>query len=126
MVKTPARNLKRENRLGVDVGANDKLMLMDINTPTHDFEQLFGLSQSHGLTLSRTHVETRDGTVFKVQWLEERNQDETLVARYRSWTNQSQRPPYDKQTGWERFCVKGQLLEREVHYSKRDTNDWLH
>lgn len=99
---------------------------MDIDTSIHDFEQWVGLSQSHSLTLSRTHLETRDHTVFEVQWLEERNEDEILVARYRSWTNQSQRPPYRKQKGWERFSVKGQLLDREVLYSKRDTNDWLH
>ena len=76
--------------------------------------------------MSQTHVETRNSTVLEVQWLEEHNEDETLVARYRSWTNQSQRPPYNKQVGWERFSVKGQLLAREVRYSKRDTNDWLH
>ncbi|MFT4730732.1 MAG: hypothetical protein ACI9UN_005262 [Granulosicoccus sp.] len=99
---------------------------MDFDTATHDFEQWVGLSQSHSLTLSRTHTETRDNTVFEVQWLEERNEDKLLIARYRSWSAQSQRPPYRKQMGWERFSAKGKLLDREVLYSKRDTTDWLH
>jgi hypothetical protein len=120
------RSLKRENRLGIDVGANDKLKLMGINTKARNFEQLFGLSQSNSLTMGQTQTVTLDNTVFEVQWLEERNEDELLIARYRSWTKQSQRPPYKKQMGWERFSAKGQLLDREVHYSKRDTNDWLH
>ena len=76
--------------------------------------------------MSRKHVERLNGTVFEVQWLEEHNEDETLVARYRSWTQQAQKPPYRKQVGWERYSLKGQLLDREVRYSKRDNNDWLH
>jgi hypothetical protein len=99
---------------------------MSTHTSTHYFEQLFGLSQSHSLTLSQSHAETRNDTVFEVQWLEEHNDECKLVARYRSWTKQSKKPPYRKQIGWERFCAKGQLLDREVRYSKRDKNDWLH
>ena len=99
---------------------------MSTEISTHDLEQLFGLSQSHSLTLSRSHVEKRNDTVFEVQWLDEHNKEFKLVARYRSWTNQSQKPPYRKQIGWERYCAKGELLDREVRYSKRDTNDWLH
>lgn len=101
-------------------------MLMRSETSTHDFKQLFGLAKSHTLTMARSHVETRNGTVSRVQWLEEHNEDNALIARYRSWTKQSQRPPYRKQMGWERFSAKGQLLDREVRFSKRDTNDWLH
>lgn len=101
-------------------------MLMRTDTPTHEFKQRFGLANSHKLTLARSHVETRNGAVFEVQWLEEHDEDNALVARYRSWTKQAQRPPYRKQMGWERFSAKGQLLDREVRYSKRDTNDWLH
>jgi hypothetical protein len=99
---------------------------MNTEISTQEFERLFGLSKSHSLTMSRTHVETRNGCVFEVQWLEEHNKDETLVARFRSWTKQSLTPPYRKQSGWERFSTNGALLDREVKYSKRDTNEWLH
>ena len=99
---------------------------MGTNYSTQTFEQLFGLAKTHSLTMARTHVVTRDSTVFEVQWLEEHNEDNKLVARYRSWTNKSQKPPYRKQVGWERYSLSGKILDREVHYSKRDTNDWLH
>lgn len=99
---------------------------MRTDTSISEFQHLFGLAQSHSLALARSHTETRNGTVFEVQWLDEFNDANELIAHYRLWTNQSQTPPYRKQVGWERFSVKGQLLDREVHYSKRETNDWLH
>lgn len=99
---------------------------MSSNTSTYDLKQLFGLTRSHTLTLSRTDTQTCNDTEYKVQWLDEHDANEILVARYRSWSKQAKKPPYRQQTGWERFSIKGHLLAREVRYSKRETNDWLH
>lgn len=99
---------------------------MNTNTSIRHFEKLFGLPQNHSLTVFQTQTQTRNSTVFEVQWLEERNQDNTVIARYRSWTRHTQRPPYRRLKGWERFCITGELLDREVRYSQRDSNDWMH
>jgi len=110
------------------MGCKYSLPFMDnkSDTLTRDLAKLFGLSKSNSLTLSRSHVETNDGIEYQAKWIDERNENQKLIARYRSWTNQSHRPPYHKQIGWERYSVTGQLLDREVRYSKRDTNEWVH
>lgn len=91
-----------------------------------ELSKVVELSEHHSLTVSRSHKETRGNTVYETQWLDERNEHNKLVARFRLWTNQSTKPPYRKQTGWERFSVNGALLDREIRYSKRDNNEWLH
>ncbi len=91
-----------------------------------DYEQMFKLSERHSLSIARSHTETRGDTVFETQWLDERNEQDLLVARFRAWSNQSTQPPYRKQTGWERFSINGDLLDREILYSKRANNEWLH
>lgn len=88
--------------------------------------QLVDLEDQHSLTISKSHSEKRGCTVYETHWLEERNELNTIVARFRTWTNQSTKPPYRKQVGWERFSINGSLLDREIRYSKRETNDWLH
>ena len=91
-----------------------------------EFRKIVKLSEHHSLTISGSHKETRGNTVYETQWLDEKNAEEVVVARFRQWTNQSTKPPYRKQIGWERFSAKGALLDREIRYSKRDTNEWLH
>ena len=87
---------------------------------------MFELSERHSLRMTRSHTETRGDTVFETQWLDERNEQDILVARFRAWSNQSTQPPYRKQTGWERFSTNGDLLDREILYSKRANKEWLH
>ncbi len=91
----------------------DIVIRFDIN-PEHSLKQ-----QNH------SHVE-KDQTHYETCWYVEQDDQKRVVARYRSWSNQAKLPPYRAQLGWERYSPEGTLLEREVRYSKRDTNDTLH
>jgi len=91
-----------------------------------DYKRLFALCEKHSLSIERSYKETRGNTVFETRWINEHNADHTLVARYRIWNNLSTTPPYRQQNGWERYSISGDLLDREVTYSKRENNEWLH
>ncbi len=90
------------------------------------FKALFALPAEHSLTLSGTRKESRNGSEYESHWLEEHDAGEQLIARFRTWTRKSLRPPYSKQIGWERYSLKGELLDREVRYSRRPDTDYLH
>ena len=90
------------------------------------YERLFALPAQHSLKLSSSNQVTRDNTVFETRWLDEHDEQQNLIARFRTWTNQSTTPPYRKQVGWERYSLSGELLDREVRYSMRETDEYLH
>jgi len=96
-------------------------MNMDVN-----LEQMFGLEPEHSLVLSSQRRVKRDSTVYETRWLDERDEEKKLIARFRTWTNQALKPPYRKQLGWERYSPTGELLVREVRYSKRDDEEYVH
>jgi len=99
---------------------------MNKGEPVEQFERLLRINNQHQLSVRSSHTEKRGNTHFQTHWLDERDAEQTLVARIRAWTNESSHPPYRKQIGWERYSLKGDLLDREVRYSKRSNNDWLH
>ncbi|MFK7853100.1 MAG: hypothetical protein AB8B79_03260 [Granulosicoccus sp.] len=101
----------------------DRMIIDDTAQP---YERLFDLPSTHSLKLSSSKQVKRDSMVFETRWLDEHDESQKLVARFRTWTNQSMKPPYRKQIGWERYSLSGDLLDREVRYSKRKTNDYLH
>ncbi len=90
------------------------------------FRTLFNLPDEHQLTLSGSRSETRNGQEYESHWLEEHDAQSRLIARFRTWTRQSLRPPYRTQIGWERYSLKGELLDREVRYSRREGTNYLH
>lgn len=96
------------------------------DTVSQAYEQLFALPDSHSLILSSCRSFTRNSTVYETRWLDEHDQSRKLIARFRTWTNQSLKPPYRKQIGWERYSLSGKLLDREVRYSKRANDEYLH
>ncbi len=99
---------------------------MNKGEPVEQFERLLKINDQHQLSVRSSHIEKRGNTQFQTHWLDERDAEQILVARIRAWTNESSHPPYRKQIGWERYSLKGDLLDREVRYSKRSNNDWLH
>ncbi len=99
---------------------------MITDTASLAFEQLFSVPEKHSLTLSSSRSKTRDSTVYETRWFDEFDVDGTLVARFHSWSHQALKPPYRKQLGWERYSLAGKVVDREVRYSKRDNNDYLH
>lgn len=99
---------------------------MIINDPCDAFERLIGIPSQHSLTISSKKRLQRNGIVYDTHWLEEYNANKTLIARFRTWTHQSLKPPYRKQVGWERFSLSGKLLDREVRYSRRASGEYLH
>ncbi len=99
---------------------------MSVDEKTQAYAQLFDLPEQHCLTLSSSNRVEQDSMVYETQWLEEHDASNTLIARFRTWKNRSLKPPYRKQSGWERFSLSGHLLDREVRYSKRDDMDYLH
>jgi hypothetical protein len=99
---------------------------MNRDPVTQAYEQLFALPDDHSLKLSGSRKVRRGSMVFETRWLDEHDARKKLIARFRTWTNQSLKPPYRKQVGWERFSLSGQLLDREVRYSRRATDDYLH
>jgi len=90
------------------------------------FEQLFDLPENHSLRPAGSYKLKRDCAIYETSWLNEIDDRQTLVSRYRTWTHRSLKPPYRRQTGWERFSPTGELLDREVRYSKRDDMQYLH
>lgn len=99
---------------------------MTDDTLTDEFRERFALPDDHSLSVSGNRKETRNGSEFESRWLEEHDGQQQLVARFRTWTRQSLRPPYRRQVGWERYSLKGDMLDREVRYSRRSSLDYLH
>ncbi len=99
---------------------------MKFETTTRDYALLFALPAEHRLTESRSCKTSREGASYETRWLEEYDAHDQLVARFRTWTRQSLSPPYRKQVGWERFSLSGELLDREVRYSRRAIEGYLH
>ncbi len=91
-----------------------------------ELEALVGLEPAHSLVQASREQIKRDGTVYETLWLDEHDKSDKLVARYRTWSNHDLKPPYRKQLGWERYSLSGKLLDREVRYSKREDNEYVH
>lgn len=86
----------------------------------------FDVDPAHTLKQqNREHVERPQG-FYTTCWYVEKNPAGDVIARYRSWSNQTKYPPYRAQLGWERYTPGGTLLEREVRYSKQQDTDTLH
>lgn len=90
------------------------------------YKSLFAVQGNHTLKLATTRSIKRDSTIYETCWLSEHDERKNLVARYRTWTNRSLKPPYRQQTGWERYSLSGELLDREIRYSKRADMMYLH
>jgi len=99
---------------------------MSKSNPLELVEHRLPINKYHRLTKANAYTEKRGNTVYRTQWLNESGENDALVSRIRTWTNETSRPPYRKQVGWERYSPTGELLEREVRYSKRADNEWLH
>lgn len=99
-------------------------MTSEMTSPA--YAELFDLPASHTLRLASTRKVKKDSVVYETCWLDELDDNLKLIARFRTWTNHSLTPPYRKQLGWERFSLSGNLLDREVRYSKRDNQEYLH
>ncbi len=102
------------------------LATVKTDTTTRDYAVMFALPSEHRLTESRRAKTSGEGTSDETRWLEEYDAQDQLVARFRTWTKQSLRPPYRKQVGWERFSLSGELLDREVRYTRRMVEGYLH
>ncbi|MBX2879988.1 MAG: hypothetical protein KTR32_08655 [Granulosicoccus sp.] len=90
------------------------------------YESLLSIDPGHRLVPGSKRRVKNDSTVYETFWLEEHNEQNERIARYRTWNNRSLVPPYAQQTGWERYSNSGQLLDREVRYSQRDNMDYIH
>ncbi|WP_088918194.1 hypothetical protein [Granulosicoccus antarcticus] len=99
---------------------------MNTSKTMPDYAKLFALAAGNRLAESGSRKTTRNGTSYEVRWLDEYDPNDRLVGRFRTWTNQLLKPPYRKQVGWERFSLSGEMLDREVRYSRRKTEDYLH
>ena len=99
---------------------------MTFDTDAQNHAELFDVPEGHTLKLISSKRVERNSVVYETQWLNELDPDYRLVARFRTWTNRSLKPPYRRQRGWEKFSASGDLLDREVRYSKRDDMSYLH
>jgi len=88
--------------------------------------QRFDLKTGHTLKLQSHDKIGKGGTMYETIWYDELDYDHKLVSRFRAWINQDSNPPYRRQTGWERYALSGELLDREVRYSKRENLEYLH
>ena len=99
---------------------------MKRESDAQDCAELFDVPEGHTLKLASSKTVERNSVVYETRWLNELDPGCRLVARFRTWTNRSLKPPYLRQRGWEKFSVSGNLLDREVRYSKRDDMSYLH
>lgn len=88
--------------------------------------QRFDLKTGHTLKLQSHNKIRKGGTMYETIWYDERDSDHKLVSRFRVWINQDGNPPYRRQIGWEQYALSGELLDREVRYSKRENLEYLH
>jgi len=86
----------------------------------------FDIDPSHSLKQQNREQLKKEQTHYETCWYVEKDDQQKIVARYRSWSNQGTEPPYRTQIGWERYSPTGTLLEREVRYAKLDDEDTLH
>lgn len=86
-----------------------------------DYAAIFAIDAAHRLSLSRQIRTRRADTLHETRWIEERDADDRLIARFRTWTNRCSRAPHRTQFGWERWSLDGQLLDREIRFSTRDS-----
>ena len=91
-----------------------------------DYAKLFDVPDNHTLELTSSKCVERDSAICETRWLNEHDDNFNLIARFRTWTNRSLKPPYRRQLGWEKFSLSGNLLDREIRYSKRDDMKYLH
>lgn len=75
---------------------------------------------------SRKRQLVTNESVKETQWYAAYDTNSILVARFRSWTRQAQKPPYKHQIGWEKFTPEGRLIEREVRYDRLTQGSYLH
>lgn len=73
-----------------------------------------------------SHTEVRNGTRYHTQWFSAIHQSTNECRRYRVWLNEGLSPPYRKQQGWELFDTTGYAVDREIRYSRRNNDDYLH
>lgn len=99
---------------------------MSNDNNAQDFARLFDLPDNHSLTMSDVNRVEKNRMIYETRWLDEHDHNNNLIARFRTWTNRSLQPPYRRQTGWEQYSLSGDLLDREIRYSKRDTMDFVH
>jgi len=86
----------------------------------------FGIDPSHSLKQQNAEHHDQEQTQCTTCWYVEKDEQERVVARYRSWSNQGKQPPYRSQIGWERYSPTGTLMEREVRYAKQGESITLH
>lgn len=78
------------------------------------------------LQVLNTHAEVINGTRHQVTWFTAISDRTNECRRYRVWFNEELSPPYRKQHGWEQFDSAGDVCDREIRYSRRSSNDYLH
>ncbi len=88
--------------------------------------QMAEIDRDWRIQVLNTHREVRNGTRYQVTWFTAINDTSKECRRYRVWLNEGLSPPYRKQHGWELFDRSGDVCDREIRYSKRDDNDYLH
>lgn len=86
----------------------------------------FDINPAHSLKQQHFEQREQNQTHYTTCWYVEKDDQQRIVARYRSWSNQGKLPPYRAQIGWERYSPTGTLLEREVRYAKLDNNTTVH
>lgn len=86
----------------------------------------FDINPTHSLKQQNREQHEQNETVYEVCWFVEKDEQQRIVARYRSWCNQNRQPPYRSQVGWERYTPDGTLLEREVVHGKLDDTAIVH
>ncbi len=91
-----------------------------------EITQRFGLKAGHSLKLQSHHKLGKDGTTYETIWYDEHDNNRKLISRFRAWINQGNNPPYRRQIGWEQYSLSGELIDREVRYSKREDLEYVH
>ena len=86
----------------------------------------FDIDPSHSLKQQNREQVEKEQALYETCWYVEQDDQQRVVARYRSWSNQAKQPPYRAQLGWERYSPGGTLLAREVRYANREDGDTLH
>lgn len=83
--------------------------------------EIFAIAPEHELELLDARERTNGSNERYSKLYREHDSSQTTLALYRVWERTGLAPPHPREQGFEKLTIRGQLVDREVRYSRDDT-----
>ena len=94
-----------------------------MTTREQQLRQIFAINEEHIIELGDARERTWPSGERSSLFYRERDSSDQLVACYRVWTQQSSKPPFKSQSGFEKFSPDGTLQDREMRFGQAMPDD---